>query len=263
MGGGRHGVVRPRGVFRPGRLRCRRSRSSTARRWPSRWRRRLRSALVGAADLRLVLRAAVRRLSRDADARVRADRVVDRVPVGRGHRRLERHGRRSGRPPLLADKRDYFWFVLVLAGAALAAIAWLAQTPLGYALRGSRDSALRAEALGIDVRRTQWMAFAIAGTFAGLAGGLHVFSKGSLSPETLAIPALDRRAGDGAAGRRQTPIAGPLVGAAVFTLAAGWDRARDRLLARGARCRDPADRPAGADGHRRRAASALFARGAR
>ncbi|MBK7743702.1 MAG: ABC transporter permease [Betaproteobacteria bacterium] len=119
--------------------------------------------------------------------------------------------------PLLADKRDYFWFVLALAGAALAAIAWLAQTPLGYALRGSRDSALRAEALGIDVRRTQWMAFAIAGTFAGLAGGLHVFSKGSLSPETLAIPrSVDALVMVLLGGLNA--IAGPLLGAAAFTL---------------------------------------------
>ena len=46
--------------------------------------------LVGAARrrrrrgaLRLVLRAALRHLPRDADARIRADRVVGRVPVGR------------------------------------------------------------------------------------------------------------------------------------------------------------------------------------
>jgi branched-chain amino acid transport system permease protein len=118
--------------------------------------------------------------------------------------------------PLFADKRAYFWLTLVLTGAALAAIAWLAQTPLGYALRGGRDSALRAEALGIDVRRTQWMAFAIAGAFAGLAGGLHVFSKGSLSPETLAIPrSVDALVMVLLGGLNA--IAGPLLGAAAFT----------------------------------------------
>jgi hypothetical protein len=35
---------------------------------------------------------------------------------------------------------------------------------------------------------TQRIAFALAGGFAGLAGGLYAFSKGSISPETLGIP---------------------------------------------------------------------------
>jgi branched-chain amino acid transport system permease protein len=123
--------------------------------------------------------------------------------------------------PALADKAAYFWFTLALAGAALVAIAWLAQTPLGYALRGGRDSALRAEALGIDVRHTQWLAFVVAGTFAGLAGGLHVFSKGSLSPETLAIPrSVDALVMVLLGGLNA--VAGPLLGSAAFTFLQDW-----------------------------------------
>jgi branched-chain amino acid transport system permease protein len=118
--------------------------------------------------------------------------------------------------PFLSETRVYFWFTLSLSAAALAALAWLAQTPLGYALRAGRDSSLRAEALGIDVRRTQWLAFAVAGTFAGLAGGLHVFSKGSLSPETLAIPrSVDALVMVLLGGLNA--VAGPLLGAAAFT----------------------------------------------
>jgi branched-chain amino acid transport system permease protein len=37
------------------------------------------------------------------------------------------------------------------------------------------------------VRARQWRAFALAGGFAGLAGGLFAFSKGSISPDTLGI----------------------------------------------------------------------------
>ena len=51
------------------------------------------AALRGRAAVRLVRGAAVRRLSRDAHARVRADRLVDRVPVGERDRRLQRHSR--------------------------------------------------------------------------------------------------------------------------------------------------------------------------
>jgi branched-chain amino acid transport system permease protein len=116
----------------------------------------------------------------------------------------------------LASRQAYFWCTLTLAGAGIALLVWMAQTPFGYALRAVRDSPLRAEAIGIDARRTQWLAFAWAGGFAGLAGGLYAFSKGSISPETLAIPrsvdALVMALLGGV-----DALAGPLLGAAVFT----------------------------------------------
>ena len=118
--------------------------------------------------------------------------------------------------PWLAERRAYFWFTLVIVATALAAIAWIARAPFGYALRAGRDSPLRAEALGIDVRTTQWRAFALAGAFAGLAGGLYAFSKGSISPETLAIPrSIDALVMVLLGGLNA--LAGPLIGAAAFT----------------------------------------------
>jgi branched-chain amino acid transport system permease protein len=116
----------------------------------------------------------------------------------------------------LADKRAYFWFTLAIVGAALAALAWIARAPFGYALRAGRDSRLRAEALGIDARAVQWTAFALAGAFAGLAGGLYAYSKGSISPETLAIPrSVDALVMVLLGGLNA--LAGPLIGAAAFT----------------------------------------------
>jgi branched-chain amino acid transport system permease protein len=116
----------------------------------------------------------------------------------------------------LAGRRAYYWFTLLVCCAGLAAIAWLAHAPFGYALRAGRDSPLRAEALGIDVRNIQWAAFALAGAFAGLAGGLFAFSKGSISPETLAIPrSVDALVMVLLGGLNA--LAGPLIGAAAFT----------------------------------------------
>jgi branched-chain amino acid transport system permease protein len=116
----------------------------------------------------------------------------------------------------LAGKQAYYWLTLVLVGAALAAIVWIAYAPLGYALRACRDSPLRAEAIGIDVRHIHWTAFALAGGFAGLAGGLYAFSKGSISPETLAIPrSVDALVMVLLGGLNA--LAGPLLGAAAFT----------------------------------------------
>jgi branched-chain amino acid transport system permease protein len=118
-------------------------------------------------------------------------------------------------PAWLGGKQAYFHFTLGVIAAALMAIAWLAHTPFGYALRAGRDSRLRAEASGIDVRATQWAAFALAGAFAGLAGGLYAFSKGSISPETLAIPrSVDALVMVLLGGLNA--LAGPVLGAAAF-----------------------------------------------
>ena len=116
----------------------------------------------------------------------------------------------------LGSKLAYYGFVLAIIALALAALAWLSHAPFGFSLRAARDSTLRAEAIGIDVRGTQWAGFATAGAFAGLAGGLYAFSKGSISPETLAIPrSIDALVVVLLGGLNA--LAGPLAGAAVFT----------------------------------------------
>ena len=93
------------------------------------------------------------------------------------------------RPALwLSDRNAYYVLALVVAAAAVASLWRMIFSPFGYALRAARDSPLRASAVGIDVRSVQWQAFVIAGLFAGIAGALYAFSKGSISPEVLAIP---------------------------------------------------------------------------
>ena len=121
-------------------------------------------------------------------------------------------------PRLLADRAHYYLFTLIVVALAMLALVRVMHSPFGFALRGARDSPLRAAALGIDVRVTQWRAFALAGGFAGLAGGLFAFSKGSISPETLAIPrSVDALVMVLLGGLNA--LAGPLVGAAAFTWA--------------------------------------------
>jgi len=116
----------------------------------------------------------------------------------------------------LSDKRAYFYLTLILTLIAVLLLRRVLFSPFGYALRAGRDSPLRADAIGIDVRRVQWIAFVLASLFAGLAGALFAFSKGSISPESLAVG----KSVDGLVmvllGGLQT-LAGPLVGAATFT----------------------------------------------
>ena len=111
------------------------------------------------------------------------------------------------------------WFYYVTLAVCAAGIAWLrrlAFSPLGYALRGVRDSPLRAEALGVETRRVQWAGFVAASFAAGMAGSLYAFSKGSIAPDVMAVS----RSVDGLVmvllGGLQT-LAGPLVGAAAYT----------------------------------------------
>ena len=87
-----------------------------------------------------------------------------------------------------SDKRVYYYLTLAIVILGLWLIRRFAFSPFGYALRGGRDSPLRAEAIGIDLRRVQWLAFALAGALAGVAGVLFVFSKGSVFPDALGIP---------------------------------------------------------------------------
>ncbi|MFH0134056.1 ABC transporter permease [Variovorax sp. VaC1] len=116
----------------------------------------------------------------------------------------------------LSDKQAYYWLTLVLVGFGVWWLRRVLFSPFGYALRAGRDSVLRADAIGIDVKRMQWAAFVIAGTVAGLAGALYAFSKGSISPESLSVG----KSVDGLVmvllGGIQT-LAGPVVGAITFT----------------------------------------------
>ena len=118
--------------------------------------------------------------------------------------------------PWLADGDRFYWLTLALVLLGVLAMRRVLFSPLGYAVRAGRDSPLRADAIGIDVARVQWATFVISGMFAGLAGALFAFSKGSISPETLAVG----KSVDGLVmvllGGVQT-LTGPWAGAALFT----------------------------------------------
>ena len=74
-----------------------------------------------------------------------------------------------------------------MTAVGVAILFWITQSPLGLALRAIRDNARRAEAVGVDVRRHQWLAFLLAGAVAGLGGALYVFLKGSAFPDYLFV----------------------------------------------------------------------------
>ena len=115
------------------------------------------------------------------------------------------------------DRAPFYWLALTVTVAGVLLLRRILFAPFGYAMRAGRDSALRAEAIGINVKQVHWLAFAIAGTVCGVAGGLFAFAKGSISPEAIGIT----RSIDGLVmvllGGVQT-LTGPIVGASAFAV---------------------------------------------
>jgi branched-chain amino acid transport system permease protein len=89
--------------------------------------------------------------------------------------------------PWAASPSHFYWLALGMAALAVASLRIIVFSPFGFALRATRDSPLRSEAVGIDGKRIQWTAFVIAGTVAGVAGALFAFLKGSVFPDSLGI----------------------------------------------------------------------------
>jgi branched-chain amino acid transport system permease protein len=59
----------------------------------------------------------------------------------------------------------------------------IVHSPFGKALQSIRDNEVRAEMIGIRVRRYRWYAFILSGMFTGLGGALWSFVNGHITPE--------------------------------------------------------------------------------
>jgi ABC-type branched-subunit amino acid transport system permease subunit len=102
------------------------------------------------------------------------------------------------------DSRPAFYLMtlaVVVAGVLLLRRFLFA--PFGYAMRAGRDSPLRAEAIGINVKRVHWI-------------GIFAFAKGTISPDVAGVSRSIDAMVMVLLGGIQT-LTGPIVGAAVFT----------------------------------------------
>lgn len=120
-----------------------------------------------------------------------------------------------------SSDKVYFYIAFVLCIGGIWALRRVAFSPFGYILRGIRDSQTRAESIGIDTRFHQWMGFVLAGGFAGLAGVVFAFSKGSVFPDSLGIAlSIDGLIMVLLGGIHA--LAGPILGAGAFVLIEDW-----------------------------------------
>lgn len=118
-------------------------------------------------------------------------------------------------PAWLASPLPYYAATLTVVVMALAVLRRLALSPFGFALRATRDSELRAEAIGIAAQRARLLAFGTGALFAGIAGALHAFHKGSVFPTTLTVPVSVDALITVLLGGVQT-LVGPVVGAIAY-----------------------------------------------
>jgi branched-chain amino acid transport system permease protein len=121
----------------------------------------------------------------------------------------------------VATPARFYWFSLGVAALATAGLRWLTFSPFGYALRATRDSTLRSEAIGIDGKRVQWAAFVVAGTVAAVAGAMFVYLKGSVFPDNAGIALSVDALVMVLLGGVET-VSGALVGAIVYKALAIW-----------------------------------------
>ena len=86
--------------------------------------------------------------------------------------------------PLASQLQVYYAVMLWTVVAALAMYAFT-RTPAGRMGNAVRDNPERAEFVGYNAQRVRFIAFAMAGLFAGLAGGLHAINYEIVSADAV------------------------------------------------------------------------------
>ena len=69
-----------------------------------------------------------------------------------------------------------YWLLAIYTFVCTAAMYAFTQTPLGRMLNAVRDNPERVAFVGYDTQRVRYIAFVIAGFFAGVAGGMYALS---------------------------------------------------------------------------------------
>ncbi|HYF07151.1 MAG TPA: ABC transporter permease [Acetobacteraceae bacterium] len=119
-------------------------------------------------------------------------------------------------PEWARSKLVFYYLTLACCLGATLLLRRAIYAPFGYALRAQRDSALRAEAIGMDAFRIRWLAFAFAAAMAGIAGAFFAYAKGSVFPTYLSIPRSVDALLMVLLGGVQT-VTGPIIGAIAFS----------------------------------------------
>jgi len=119
-------------------------------------------------------------------------------------------------PDWISSATAYYYFTLFIVAAALIVIWFITESPFGYTMRAIRENAERTRFIGLNVRKYMLINFAVAGMFAGLAGGLLGPFNRSIAPDLCnwhqsGIPVFMTVIGGPAS------FFGPLIGSVIYT----------------------------------------------
>jgi branched-chain amino acid transport system permease protein len=87
-----------------------------------------------------------------------------------------------GLPWALSEQTPFYYFTLITFLLAVGLLSLIVRSPFGMSLRGIRESERRMRSLGYNVWLHKYLAFILAGAFAGLAGVLWAYYNGFVSP---------------------------------------------------------------------------------
>jgi branched-chain amino acid transport system permease protein len=83
---------------------------------------------------------------------------------------------------LLGSERSLYFFALVLAGVSYLVLSWLVASPVGGFWRAIRDDRVRAESIGIELRRYEILAFVAAAVIGAVGGAAFVVLNAGIGP---------------------------------------------------------------------------------
>ncbi len=115
------------------------------------------------------------------------------------------------------SKTDFYYLTLACAAVCVWTVARIVRSPIGWGLAALRENENLGESVGVSAYRHSMIAFVIGGAFAGVAGSLHAHYMNFVSPDLFLFSYTTTMLVMVVIGGRTT-IAGPVIGAVVFTL---------------------------------------------
>lgn len=82
---------------------------------------------------------------------------------------------------------EFYYFTLVCFLLASGVMWWILRSPWGRAFKALRENPIRAESLGLKIRRQTLLAFAIGSAFGGFAGALQTPLVQFIEPHSFAL----------------------------------------------------------------------------